>query len=88
MKYDIVTLDRAINLLLPEIEAAKYKGVSFDRPTLLNMVSRDYFVKSLDQEWNPSYDERVAYFVCQEAVLDLKTLGYFDFGQRNFKFTK
>lgn len=80
MKYSMKSLDTAIDMLLPKIRQAKDNGIDFNRPSLLKMVAEDFFVKSIDREWNPTYEERVAYFVCQDAYRDLKDKGYFEFG--------
>lgn len=86
MKYDIGSLDNALNLLLPSIAKAKDSGVSFNRTSLLDMVSNDFFIKSLDREWNPSYDERIAYYICQEASYDLAKKGFMSFGDMRWSF--
>lgn len=88
MKYDSGSLDKAIDLILPKIAKAKGEGVVFNRPSLLDMVAKEFFIKSLDKSWNPSYDERVAYFICQEAIYDLSLKGVMDFGVMEFHIEK
>ncbi|AKO61104.1 hypothetical protein AXI76_gp203 [Pseudoalteromonas phage H101] len=84
MKYNSDSLDKAIDLILPNIAKAKSEGIVFNRPSLLDMVAKEFFIKSLDSSWNPSYDERVAYFICQEASYDLSLKGMMDFGTMQF----
>jgi hypothetical protein len=88
MKHTHETLLNATNYLLPKIAKAKENGVNFNLPSLLSMIAEDFFVSSLNYEWNPKFEERVAYFICQEALYDLKTVGMFEFGTQEFDFVK
>lgn len=86
MKHTHETLIKSIDYLLPDIKKAKDLGVKFNTPQLLSMIAEDFFVKSIDILWNPRFNTRIAYFVCQEALIDLKTVGYFEFGEQTFDF--
>lgn len=87
MKYTAQTLDNAIDYILPDIAKAKSMGVKFSRPDLLNNVAKYFFIKSFDREYDPSYSERIAIYICQEAMIDLNTDGYFTYGEMNFNFS-
>lgn len=86
MKYTRETLELAIDFLMPKVREAKKKGIDFNLQQLLSMVAEDYFVNLLDSNWSPSHDYRVAIFICQEALKDLKTVGYMTFGEQVFEF--
>lgn len=84
MKYNSDSLDKAIDLILPNIAKAKSEGVVFNRPSLLDTVAKEFFINSLDREWCPCYNEKLAYFICQEASYDLSLKGVMDFGTMQF----
>ncbi len=84
MKYSMQALDSALDFLLPEIKEAKDNGIKFNRPDLLKMVASQYFIKTYDFKWNPSFDERIAYYICQEAMINLNEKGWFVFGEKEW----
>ena len=86
MKFTVKSLDHAINFLLPNIKKAKENGINFNRPQLIQSIAMDYFVHSLDRNWDPSYDERIAYHIVQCAAKDLSEYGYFEFGEIDHNF--
>lgn len=77
MKYSIKSLDFAIDTLLPDIKVAKQLGAIFNRPSLLTMVAEDRFWKSqTDDNFNPSFKERMCELVVAEALRDIHTIGW------------
>lgn len=77
MKYSMNSLDFAIDTLLPNIESAKELGATFNRTSLLAMVAEDRFWKShTEQDFNPSYKERMCEFVVAEALKDIHIIGW------------
>ena len=82
MKHNRESLIEALDLLLPNIKLAKAQGITFNIPDLLSMVANQHFTNSFDRKWNPSYDQRCAYYICQEALIDLEGTGYMEFGEK------
>lgn len=86
MKYSMKSLDFAIDVMSPKTKAAKEAGVKFNRPECLQLIARDLFVvKELDKEYDPSYKERICTYVIAEALRDLTTVGWFEFGERDLE---
>jgi len=86
MKYNRYTLDGAISFLLPKISDAMDRGVNFDRPSLIDMVAKDYFAKSFNPEYVICQKERIAYEIVAQAFNDLEKDGYFTFGNFGYFF--
>ena len=79
MKYSMKSLDYALDYLLPEIKTAKNLGITFNRPTLIDMVAKKYFSEQFNED-RRDYKESMCYFVCHEACADLLRDGCFNFG--------
>ena len=88
MKYNNDTLTSAIYFLMPDFKKARDKGVNMNNTRMLTSIAEDQFIKPLEIGHNPSYDERIAIYVCQEAMRDLHKLGQFDFGVMDYDFGK
>ena len=86
MDYNRDTLDRAILFLLPKISDAMDMGVNFNRPSLIDMVAKDYFSKSFNTEYVICQKEMIAYEVVAQALNDLENDGYFTFGSLGYFF--
>jgi hypothetical protein len=80
MRYNMESLDLALDTILPNLATAKKAGVQFDRPTLIRNASHKFF---LDKEYEDrrDFNRNMCYHVIWEAAKDLDKLGYFEFGQ-------
>lgn len=86
MKYSMKSLDFAIDTLAPKIKAAKEAGIKFNRPECLELIACELFMTQvLDREYSPSFKEMMCTFVIAEALRDLHTIGWFEFGERDLE---
>jgi hypothetical protein len=86
MKYSMKSLDFAIDTLAPNIKTAKEAGIRLNRPESLQLIARDLFViKVLDRDYDPSYKEMLCTYVVAEALRDLQTIGWFEFGTKELE---
>ena len=81
MKYNGVSLDLAIDILLPEMVLLKEAGVTFNRPTMIGMVANQYFLKKTGSDLK----NQLCYHVVQEAARDLKKIGWINFGDESLE---
>lgn len=88
MKYDQETLKAAIFFLMLHFKKAEDNGIHMHVPSMLSSIADDQFIKVLDKDYDPSYDEMVAIRICQEAMKDLHDHGQFNFGEKTYDFIK
>jgi hypothetical protein len=79
MKYNMVSLDLALDYILPNLATAKKAGIQFDRPILIRNASHKFFLSKIHESLRDS-NIRICYHVIWEAAKDLDDHGLFLFG--------
>jgi hypothetical protein len=78
MKYNMASLDLALDTVLPKIALAKRAGIDFDRPCLIKNAAYKCFV---DNSHKLDTHLSMCYHVIRQAAKDLDDHGYFQFGE-------
>lgn len=82
MKWTEELVWKAIYQVLP-IEKAKEEGVKFNLPSTLNSAAVEFFIGegTLNKEYTLDY--AFASHIVREALKELNTVGYMEFGKVN-----
>jgi hypothetical protein len=84
MKYNMKSLDLALDTVLPNLAIAKRAGVDFDRPSLVKVAAYEFFLNK-EYEDSRDFNKQMCYHVIWEAAQDLEKDGYFQFGHVTLK---
>lgn len=78
MKYTYETLNEAIYIVIPEFKIMSDNGIVGNQPMMLKSVCERHFIESAWED-NRDYVIATAYDVCKQAMIDLNSLGHFNF---------
>ena len=78
MKYTYEELNSAIHTIIPQFKDVVENGITGNQPMMLKAVAEKHFIDSAWED-NRDYGLSIAYGVCQQAMIDLSVLGYFNF---------
>ncbi len=83
MKFTFKIVKESVGIIFPQYLKCKEAGIEVNLPKWLSMVAEQYFIEHFDQKDGKDIRRMEAFYVCHNALCELKEKGWMDEGTRD-----